>query len=188
MMEEASTLAVLRLVGGSISHLEGSTRAVEGKKIAIVGGGPGGLTLARLLQQSDAQISVYERDPSRSARVHCSALDLHEDSGLAALEAAGLIDAFWANHRPDLDGLRLTDAYGVVLHDHPRSHQPHRNRIADGRKYPDAVVEMASWRRCLSCSAFSLALSRRLGTLLRLGVMHRVLQVGGHVWLAKRVI
>jgi 2-polyprenyl-6-methoxyphenol hydroxylase-like FAD-dependent oxidoreductase len=26
--------------------------AVEGKKIAIVGGGPGGLTLARLLQQS----------------------------------------------------------------------------------------------------------------------------------------
>jgi hypothetical protein len=83
---------MLRLVGGSISHLEGSTRAVEGKKIAIVGGGPGGLTLARLPQQSDAQISVYERDPSRSARVQGSALDLHEDSGLAALEAAGLID------------------------------------------------------------------------------------------------
>ena len=96
-------------------------RAVEGKKIAIVGGGPGGLTLARLLQQSHAQISVYERDPSRSARVQGSALDLHEDSGLAALEAAGLLDAFWVNHRPDLDRLRLTDAYGVVLHDHPRS-------------------------------------------------------------------
>ena len=29
-------------------------RAIEGKKIAIVGGGPGGLTLARLLQQSGA--------------------------------------------------------------------------------------------------------------------------------------
>ena len=95
-------------------------RAVEGKKIAIVGGGPGGLTLARLLQQGGAQISVYERDRSRSARVQGSALDLHEDSGLAALEAAGLIDAFWVNHRPDLDRLRLTDAYGTVLHDHPR--------------------------------------------------------------------
>jgi 2-polyprenyl-6-methoxyphenol hydroxylase-like FAD-dependent oxidoreductase len=94
--------------------------AVEGKKIAIVGGGPGGLTLARLLQQSDAQVSVYERDQSRSARVQGSALDLHEDSGLAALEAAGLIDAFWVNHRPDLDRLRLTDAYGRILHDHPR--------------------------------------------------------------------
>jgi 2-polyprenyl-6-methoxyphenol hydroxylase-like FAD-dependent oxidoreductase len=94
--------------------------AIEGKKIAIVGGGPGGLTLARLLQQSDAQVSVYERDQSRSARVQGSALDLHEDSGLAALQAAGLIDAFWVNHRPDLDRLRLTDAYGTVLHDHPR--------------------------------------------------------------------
>jgi 2-polyprenyl-6-methoxyphenol hydroxylase-like FAD-dependent oxidoreductase len=83
--------------------------AVEGKKVAIVGGGPGGLTLAKLLQQSDVQVSVYERDQSRSARVQGSALDLHEDSGLAALEAAGLLDAFWVNHRPDLDRLRLTD-------------------------------------------------------------------------------
>ncbi len=94
--------------------------AIEGKKIAIVGGGPGGLTLARLLQQSGAQVSVYERDQNRNARVQGSALDLHEDSGLAALEAAGLTDAFWANHRPDLDRLRLTDAFGKILHDHPR--------------------------------------------------------------------
>jgi 2-polyprenyl-6-methoxyphenol hydroxylase-like FAD-dependent oxidoreductase len=94
--------------------------AIDGKKIAIVGGGPGGLTLARLLQQSGAQVAVYERDQSRNARVQGSALDLHEDSGLAALEAAGLREAFWANHRPDLDNLRLTDANGTVLHDHPR--------------------------------------------------------------------
>ena len=94
--------------------------AIRGKKIAIVGGGPGGLTLARLLQQSGAQVSVYERDQSRSARVQGSALDLHEDSGLAALEAAGLTDAFWANHRPDLNNLRLTDENGTVLHDHSR--------------------------------------------------------------------
>ena len=94
--------------------------SIYGKKIAIVGGGPGGLTLARLLQQSGVQVAVYERDRSRSARVQGSALDLHEDSGLAALEAAGLIDAFWANHRPDLDRLRITDAMGTVLHDHSR--------------------------------------------------------------------
>lgn len=93
---------------------------LDGKKIAIVGGGPGGLTLARLLQHCGAQVSLYERDQSRSARVQGSALDLHEDSGLAALEAAGLMDAFWANHRPDLDSLRLTDLKGTILYDYPR--------------------------------------------------------------------
>ena len=95
--------------------------AIEGKKVAIIGGGPGGLTLARLLQMRGADVAVYERDHSREARVQGSALDLHEDSGLAALKAAGLTDAFWANHRPDLDRLRLTDQHGTVLHDHPRT-------------------------------------------------------------------
>jgi 2-polyprenyl-6-methoxyphenol hydroxylase-like FAD-dependent oxidoreductase len=95
--------------------------AIEGKKIAIVGGGPGGLTLARLLQMRGADVVVYERDQSRSARVQGSALDLHEQSGLAALEAAGLMDAFWANHRPDIDRLRLTDQRGTILHDHART-------------------------------------------------------------------
>ena len=93
---------------------------MDGKKIAIVGGGPGGLTLARLLQMRGANVAVYERDHSREARVQGSALDLHEDSGLAALETAGLMDAFWANHRSDLDRLRLTDHSGTILHDHPR--------------------------------------------------------------------
>jgi 2-polyprenyl-6-methoxyphenol hydroxylase-like FAD-dependent oxidoreductase len=94
--------------------------AIRGKNIAIIGAGPGGLTLARLLQVSGVQVTVYERDQSRDARVQGSALDLHEDSGLAALEAAGLTQAFWAHHRQDLNNLRLTDAAGAVLHDHPR--------------------------------------------------------------------
>jgi 2-polyprenyl-6-methoxyphenol hydroxylase-like FAD-dependent oxidoreductase len=93
---------------------------LDGKTIAIVGSGPGGLTLARLLQQGGANVTVYERDQSRIARVQGSALDLHEKSGLAALEAAGLMDAFWANHRPDLNRLRLTDANGTILHEHSR--------------------------------------------------------------------
>jgi 2-polyprenyl-6-methoxyphenol hydroxylase-like FAD-dependent oxidoreductase len=95
--------------------------AIEGKQIAIIGGGPGGLTLARLLQLQGADVAVYERDASRNARVQGSALDLHEDSGLAALEAAGLTEKFWANYRPDLNQLRLTDTHGNILHDHPRN-------------------------------------------------------------------
>jgi 2-polyprenyl-6-methoxyphenol hydroxylase-like FAD-dependent oxidoreductase len=97
-----------------------STSAVAGNNIAIIGGGPGGLTLARLLQQSGAKVVVYERDQSRYARVQGSALDLHESSGLAALEAAGLMEVFWANLRSDLDRLRLTDSSGTVLYDHAR--------------------------------------------------------------------
>ncbi len=93
---------------------------LDEKTVAIVGGGPGGLTLARLLQQGGAKVTVHERDRSRSARIQGSALDLHEDSGLAALEAAGLMDAFWANHRPDLNRLRLTDARGTILYEHSR--------------------------------------------------------------------
>jgi 2-polyprenyl-6-methoxyphenol hydroxylase-like FAD-dependent oxidoreductase len=94
--------------------------AIEGKQIAIIGGGPGGLTLARLLQLQGADVRVYERDRSRDARIQGSALDLHEDSGLAALEAAGLTDQFWANYRPDLNQLRLTDPAGNILHIHER--------------------------------------------------------------------
>ena len=89
--------------------------------IAIVGGGPGGLTLARLLEMQGANVRVYERDQSRDARVQGSALDLHEHSGLAALEAAGLAEAFWANYRPDLNQLRLTDPHGTILHTHART-------------------------------------------------------------------
>ena len=38
--------------------------AIDGKQIAIIGAGPGGLTLARLLQQCGARVRVYERDHS----------------------------------------------------------------------------------------------------------------------------
>ena len=110
----------MRIQSASRSFCGEIMSSIDGKKIAVVGGGPGGLTLARLLQQRGARVSVYERDLSRSARVQGSALDLHEDSGLAALGAAGLMDEFWANHRPDLDRLRLVDAQGTILHDHPR--------------------------------------------------------------------
>jgi 2-polyprenyl-6-methoxyphenol hydroxylase-like FAD-dependent oxidoreductase len=84
------------------------------KKIAIVGGGPGALTLARLLQLSGAQVTIYERDASPTARVQGATLDLHEDSGLKALEKAGLTEAFQANFRPDAGRIRITDQQAVI--------------------------------------------------------------------------
>lgn len=92
---------------------------LQNKQIAIVGGGPGGLTLARLLQQGGATVHVYERDHSRHGRVQGATLDLHHESGLAALRAAGLLDAFRAAYRPGADRLRVTDQHAtIVLDDH----------------------------------------------------------------------
>jgi 2-polyprenyl-6-methoxyphenol hydroxylase-like FAD-dependent oxidoreductase len=82
---------------------------IKNKKIAIVGGGPGGLTLARLLQMQGAAITVYERDLHKDARAQGATLDLHDESGLKALREAGLMDAFIANYRPGADRLHLMD-------------------------------------------------------------------------------
>ncbi|MCI1189023.1 FAD-dependent monooxygenase [Hymenobacter sp. DH14] len=90
---------------------------LQNKQIAIVGGGPGGLTLARLLQQNGAAVTVYERDRNRHVREQGGTLDLHDESGLAALRAAGLLDEFKLRYRPGADKLRLTDKHATVVLD-----------------------------------------------------------------------
>ena len=98
---------------------------LEGKIIAIVGGGPGGLTLARLLQQRGAHVKVYERDFSRAARVQGAIVDLHFDSGLKVVEAAGLMDAFKASYMPGADKYRMVDKDLTILVDeHPQDDSP----------------------------------------------------------------
>lgn len=93
--------------------------SIQNLKIAIVGGGPGGLTLARLLQMNGAAVQVYERDLDKHARVQGATLDLHTDSGLKALEKAGLMDAFRANYRPGADKTRIVDQDAqIFLDDH----------------------------------------------------------------------
>lgn len=87
------------------------------KKVAIVGGGPGGLTLARLLQLKGVDLKVYERDENRDVRVQGATLDLHHESGLKAIETAGLMEAFKANYRPDNDRYRIVNKNAVIFHD-----------------------------------------------------------------------
>ncbi|MBC9914431.1 FAD-dependent oxidoreductase [Chitinophaga varians] len=82
---------------------------INNKKIAIVGGGPGGLTLARLLQLKGIQVKVYERDVNKDVRLQGGALDLHTESGLAALTKAGLMDEFKAHYRPAAGLMRVVD-------------------------------------------------------------------------------
>jgi len=82
---------------------------LKNKKIAIVGGGPGGLTLAKLLQLKGVDVKVYERDLNKNARVQGSPLDLHDESGLAALRKADLVDDFKNNFMVGADQSTITN-------------------------------------------------------------------------------
>lgn len=65
--------------------------------IAILGAGPSGLTLARLLHLSGIDYTIFERDASSASawgRGGSGTLDLHEGSGLLALQEAGLLGEF----------------------------------------------------------------------------------------------
>ncbi|NQX67597.1 FAD-dependent monooxygenase [Paenibacillus alba] len=64
--------------------------------IAIIGGGPAGLTCARILQGYGLSPIVYEVDTAADSRDAGGTLDLHADSGQIALEDAGLVEAFHA--------------------------------------------------------------------------------------------
>jgi 2-polyprenyl-6-methoxyphenol hydroxylase-like FAD-dependent oxidoreductase len=90
---------------------------IQNKRIAIIGAGPGGLTLARLLQMQGAKVKVYERDENKEARQPGATLDLHKESGLKALDAAGLMHAFQSNYRPGADKMRIVDQHGVIHFD-----------------------------------------------------------------------
>jgi 2-polyprenyl-6-methoxyphenol hydroxylase-like FAD-dependent oxidoreductase len=89
-------------------------RAGAPPSVAIVGGGPGGLVLARLLQLHDVPFTLYEREPSHEARDQGGTLDLHEDSGLIAIQRAQLEHEFWRLARPEGNAVRVLDLEGTV--------------------------------------------------------------------------
>lgn len=86
----------------------------ENKQIAIVGGGPGGLTLARLLQQKGMSVKVYERDADQYFRQQGATLDLHYESGLKALREAGLMAEFKKHYRSGAERVTITDNNAVA--------------------------------------------------------------------------
>jgi len=91
------------------------TSIIENKKIAIIGGGPVGLTTARILQINGANVTVYERDINAEARTSGGTLDIHSDSGQYAIQKAGLMDAFLQYARPT--GEKMADLDGNITSD-----------------------------------------------------------------------
>jgi 2-polyprenyl-6-methoxyphenol hydroxylase-like FAD-dependent oxidoreductase len=92
-----------------------TTRTSRTARIAVVGAGPAGLTLARVLQRHGLDATVYDRDRGPDDRPQGGTLDLHADTGQAALQAAGLLDEFLARSRPEGQDMRLLDHTGAVL-------------------------------------------------------------------------
>ncbi|MFF1544329.1 FAD-dependent oxidoreductase [Streptomyces sp. NPDC058291] len=87
------------------------------QRIAVVGGGPGGLTFARVLHRYGYPVAVLERDPTPDARPPGGMLDLHEGLGQLALAKAGLRAGFQALSRPEGQAMRILDTDGTVLRD-----------------------------------------------------------------------
>ncbi|WP_374175429.1 FAD-dependent oxidoreductase [Flavobacterium tructae] len=85
---------------------------IKNKKIAIIGGGPVGLTTARILQINGAEVTVYERDLNAQARTSGGTLDIHLDSGQKAIEKADLMDEFYKYARPT--GEKMADMHGNI--------------------------------------------------------------------------
>ncbi|KAL8747858.1 MAG: hypothetical protein Q9190_000306 [Brigantiaea leucoxantha] len=87
-------------------------------KIAIVGAGPAGLTLARLLHISKVQVdlTLFERDASPTSRPdQGGTLDLHADTGLAALHKCGIWNSFQKYARYEGQELIMVDKYATEL-------------------------------------------------------------------------
>jgi 2-polyprenyl-6-methoxyphenol hydroxylase-like FAD-dependent oxidoreductase len=87
-------------------------------RIAIAGGGLGGLTLARILHRRGIDAVVYEREASRSTRSQGGMLDLHPESGQQALAEAGLAGRFRSEARPEGEEHRILDPAGRTLVHH----------------------------------------------------------------------
>ncbi len=90
----------------------------EEKRIAIVGGGPGGLTLAKILVENAVPCTVFELDGHALARPQGGSLDLHAESGLRALKMAGLWDEFQKVARYDDQYDALYDRHGTLHFEH----------------------------------------------------------------------
>ncbi|MFG3600886.1 FAD-dependent oxidoreductase [Micromonospora chersina] len=128
-------------------------------RIAIAGGGLGGLTLARILHRHGIDAVVYEREASRSARAQGGSLDLHPESGQRALTDAGLAGRFRSEARPEGEEHRILDPAGrTLVHHRPApgsfSGRPEIDRRALRDLLLDSLAaDAVAWRHRLVAAA-----------------------------------
>ncbi len=109
-------------------------------RIAVIGGGPAGLTFARVLHRHDHPVTVFERDPAPDARPPGGTLDLHEKLGQLALAKAGLLAEFRALSRPEGQAMRILTPDGTVLRDWPPRPDDRANPEIDRGQLRDLLL------------------------------------------------
>lgn len=87
----------------------------ENGTIAIVGAGPAGLTLGRLLELKGFNVKIFERDVSSTVRPQGGSFDLRPSLAQKAIDAAGLSETFKKFSRIDARGFRFIDSQGTVI-------------------------------------------------------------------------
>jgi 2-polyprenyl-6-methoxyphenol hydroxylase-like FAD-dependent oxidoreductase len=120
-------------------------------RVGIVGGGPGGLVLARILHLNGVDAIIYDREPSFTYRSQGGSLDIHADSGQIALEQAGLTAEFRKIARYEDQETRVYDKHGVLRlkdtdvdgKDRPETDRGHLRQMLL-ESLPDAVVHWNS--------------------------------------------
>lgn len=86
-------------------------------KIALLGAGPAGLTLASLLTKNSIPFVAFDlraRPSPDSVNEPSGSLDLHNESGLLALQACGLYEKFKELKSECSEAMILADSQGVV--------------------------------------------------------------------------
>ncbi|MFC8225898.1 FAD-dependent oxidoreductase [Streptomyces sp. NPDC057287] len=83
--------------------------------VTVVGAGLGGLVLARVLHVHGIESTVLDLEAGRHARTQGGMLDIHEETGQAALRAAGLHEEFRARVHPGGEAMRVLDKAARIL-------------------------------------------------------------------------
>ncbi|MEV7077831.1 NAD(P)/FAD-dependent oxidoreductase [Streptomyces sp. NPDC093516] len=81
---------------------------------AIIGGGLGGLTAARVLHVHGIESAVFDLEAGPETRTQGGMLDIHEENGQKALQAAGLHDDFLKLVHEGGQAMRLLGPDGTV--------------------------------------------------------------------------